>query len=230
MLKWPKMLFLESPYSEKLIQSTIDFWQPRYKKTLTRDDAEEILRNLSGFLNTLWEMDQNQRHRLIEGYYQARGIQVIGFLAQDLLENNFKALQYIEYAIEHFTGTPGIEELLSDVVQVNKAGSEGEQIYHNSIMQFHALYFVHKVLKLKILEVESKSHKVLSPRRQGDKSCDILALDSRKQVFFESKDSSSEILTQYETDGAVHFTPALEDDICKWIVKRCRDAEGKGAD
>ncbi len=49
------------PYSEKLIQSTLDFWGPRYAakgEQLTKADAEEILRNLDGYFSLLIELDK----------------------------------------------------------------------------------------------------------------------------------------------------------------------------
>ena len=56
--------FFHYPYSDKLIQSTLDFWEYKYAQRgeqLTRADAEEILRNLGGFFDTLWDIDQAQR-------------------------------------------------------------------------------------------------------------------------------------------------------------------------
>ena len=55
--------FFHYPYSDKLIQSTLDFWGYKYAQRgeqLTRADAEEILRNLGGFFDTLWDIDQAQ--------------------------------------------------------------------------------------------------------------------------------------------------------------------------
>ena len=58
------MRFPKPPYSEKLIQSTLDDWGPLYKekegKDLSRADAEEILTNLFGFFNVLAEIDERQ--------------------------------------------------------------------------------------------------------------------------------------------------------------------------
>ena len=52
------------PYSEKLIQSTLDHWGPLYKekegKELTRADAEEILTNLFGYFEVLARIDEQQ--------------------------------------------------------------------------------------------------------------------------------------------------------------------------
>lgn len=45
--------FPEAPYSEELIQSTIETWEPVAGYKLTREDAEEILTNLLGYFGTL---------------------------------------------------------------------------------------------------------------------------------------------------------------------------------
>jgi hypothetical protein len=36
-----------------LIEDTIGFWQPRYGRPLTREDARQIIENLVGFFTTL---------------------------------------------------------------------------------------------------------------------------------------------------------------------------------
>jgi hypothetical protein len=68
----------------------------------------------------------------------------------------------------------------------------------------------------------------MSPYRTGDKSCDIKARDSKQEYYFESKDSSSEIISEYENEGAVFFTNMDEDEIGKWILRQALAADKKG--
>jgi len=222
------------PYNEKLIQSTLDFWGPKYAekegKQITRADAEEILRTLDGFFSVLLDIDQKQCKRTIETYYQESGIEIIGHLAEDIAMDGFKALRHVEYAIAQLATVPGMRELLRDLARVEKDGNDGERIYLNSLTQLHSVGFSHKELKLQVLAVESKSWAVLSPRRIGDKSCDFKASDGGRGYFFETKDASAETMSQARYGGAIHYTPMGEEEIGPWIIKRCRDAEEKGAD
>ena len=59
------MYFPQPPYSEKLIQSTLEHWRPLYRekegKDLTRVDAEEILTNLFRFFEVLARIDEQQK-------------------------------------------------------------------------------------------------------------------------------------------------------------------------
>jgi len=136
----------------------------------------------------------------------------------------------VEYAIEHLTSVPGMGELLRDLARIQKDGNDGERIYDNSLTQLHAVGFAHKELKLQIVAVESKSQQVLSPRRTGDKSCDFKASDGSREYFFETKDASSETMSQSQDGDFIDYTPMGEEEIGPWIIKRCRDAEEKGAD
>jgi len=43
-------------YSDKLLNKTIEVWQPYYEEPLTREDAREIIENLCGFLTILTEI------------------------------------------------------------------------------------------------------------------------------------------------------------------------------
>ena len=40
-------------FSEESIDETIEFWSPRYGRRLSREEAREILVNLTGFVRTL---------------------------------------------------------------------------------------------------------------------------------------------------------------------------------
>jgi hypothetical protein len=43
----------------KLIQETIELWQPLSEKTLNEEDAREIIENITGFFSLLHEWEQN---------------------------------------------------------------------------------------------------------------------------------------------------------------------------
>ena len=222
------------PYSEKLIQSTLDFWGPKYAETkgeqITKDDAEEILRNLDGFFSILLEVDEKHCKKTVETYYSENEVEVIGPLAQDILSGNFRVLRHVEYAIDHLASVPGMGELLKDLARFEKDGNDGERIYDNWLTQLHAVGFAHKKLKLQILAVESKSQPVFSVRRIGDKSCDFKASDGSREYFFETKDASSETMSQSQDGDSIDYTPMGKEEIGPWIIKRCREADEKGAD
>ena len=167
--------------------------------------------------------------KTIQKYYQDRSINVVGLLKNHIEESNEKALRYIKYAIKNLLGVKGVEQLLEHVAQVVKPGNEGERIYYNSLMELHAIYFVHNSLKLAVLEVESRTNKVLSPNRKGDKSCDIKATNSVRDYYFESKDASSEIMTSYEDRGHTFYTPMDDDEIREWVIRKSKEANEKGA-
>jgi hypothetical protein len=49
-----------SAFSTQLLDETIAFWQPRVGRELSREDARQILENLTGFFRTLarWEAEE----------------------------------------------------------------------------------------------------------------------------------------------------------------------------
>jgi hypothetical protein len=49
--------------TSEFLDETIAFWQPRAKRTLTREDAREIIENLTGFFRVLDEWDRAERKR-----------------------------------------------------------------------------------------------------------------------------------------------------------------------
>ncbi len=167
--------------------------------------------------------------KLITDYYNNQNIKIINWMKKDIDENNHLALFYVEYAIKNLMNIKGVKDLLKDISEIEETEIKGERIYHNSIMELHAIYFVDKTLKLRILEVESKNNTILSPNRKGDKSCDIKALNCNKNCYFESKDASSEITTSYVRGEMVHFTPMFEEQIKKWIQYKTEKADDKGA-
>jgi hypothetical protein len=49
------------PVSGALLDETIAIWQPRASRTLTREDARQIVENMTGFFNVLREWDLAER-------------------------------------------------------------------------------------------------------------------------------------------------------------------------
>jgi hypothetical protein len=47
--------------SEEFLDQTIEVWQPRSKRKLTRDDAREIARNMTGFFRVLKEWEHEDK-------------------------------------------------------------------------------------------------------------------------------------------------------------------------
>ena len=127
--------------------------------------------------------------KTILNYFQNKNIVINGCLRKDLEKRNWMALSYISYTIKNLVGIKGIEELLKEIAHLDFKTRNGRRIYHNSLQQFHAIYFVRNQLRYKILEVESRNHKIFSPYRDNIKSCDIKAQKNGKVYYFESKDS-----------------------------------------
>ena len=55
--KPPRDLCLPDWLSAELISQTLEVWQPRYRRTLTPDDAIEILLNVAALLDVVGECD-----------------------------------------------------------------------------------------------------------------------------------------------------------------------------
>lgn len=153
-----------------------------------------------------------------------------GELFSDLQERNIRALRFVDYAIRKGVLIKGVSELLDNIALIKKRGNNEERMYHNALTEFHSIYFVQKILKYSILEVESQSNKIYSPFRSKEKlSCDILATDGKDKFYFEIKDLSKETITQYKSDGHIFFYPQDEEDIEKWLHQKCKEAMDKGA-
>jgi len=53
-------------WSQEMIQKTLDVWGPEYAKkgeVLTEDDAREILDNVTGLFDLLYELDQKYKEK-----------------------------------------------------------------------------------------------------------------------------------------------------------------------
>jgi hypothetical protein len=52
------------PYSDEFLDETIRVWQPRSpNRKLTREDAREIISNMTGFFQVLIEWDRAERNK-----------------------------------------------------------------------------------------------------------------------------------------------------------------------
>jgi hypothetical protein len=47
--------------SESFLEATIEFWQPSAHRNLTREDAREIVENMTGFFNVLRRWREAER-------------------------------------------------------------------------------------------------------------------------------------------------------------------------
>jgi len=167
---------------------------------------------------------------VIKAYYSKHKIQITGRLQVDIEKGNHKVLTHISYAIRNLSAISGINDLLQEIANVNVQGFEGERIYQNRLTELFGIKFVHKILRMKIIEAESKSIKILSPnRKRKDASCDIRAKNGNRDYYFETKDESSKSTTSAIKNGVTHFEPKDDDEIVEWVKNMCRKASNKGA-
>ena len=52
--------------SQTFLDHTLEVWQPRASRRLTREDARQIAENLSGFFSLLLEWDTTEGNRRFE--------------------------------------------------------------------------------------------------------------------------------------------------------------------
>jgi len=55
------MNFVMKRHSDKFLDETVAFWQPRMRRELSQEDARQITENLSGFFQVLLEWDAKQK-------------------------------------------------------------------------------------------------------------------------------------------------------------------------
>lgn len=168
--------------------------------------------------------------KTIYDYYKLQKIKVRGYLQEDINLRNNKSLVYIDYCINNLQDISGIKQLLEDLASMDASGNNAYRIYHNSIVEMDGIFHVHAVFKQKIKEVESSSNKILSPRRVGEKSCDIKAEENGREIYYESKDASVEITSRWTKGEFQHWTPMSAYQIEKWVLRKISDADQKGAD
>ena len=175
-------------------------------------------------------------NRKVDNYYRSRGITVGTYLAQDLVKRNIRALRYVAHAIKHLKHVKGVQHLLSELAHITDDSGSDQQTkitryreYHNKLMELHGMFFVNQQLGFLIKEVESFHSKVIAPNRIGNKSCDLCACNGQNIFYFEAKDASSEITSQYEQNGFTYYEPMSEEKISIWITEKCSEAIEKGA-
>jgi|GEM_PF-2677570 len=171
-------------------------------------------------------MCDTEYYEIVLRFYRQNKIEPSQILAENIQSNNSLSLKYISYAIRYLLAVPGINELLVDIAVIRGIDKVSKRIFHNYIQELHAIYFVRCRLKHKILQVESRSNKIFSPFRRGDKSCDILSHKNGKQFYFESKDFSSFLLSSNNDLPKFH---TAEEEAERWIMRKAKDADVKGA-
>jgi DNA polymerase III delta subunit len=147
-------------------------------------------------------------------------VPVTGELEAAITDRNFKTLRWVSYAIQHLTRAAGLTELLDDLASVTKTGSDSERRFENLLTEIHAASFLSDTLNETVLEVESRAHKVESPHANPNKSCDIKTATNGNNVYYEVKNSSSEITTSYEKRGVIYFKPIDDRKLEQWIKEK----------
>ena len=62
------MNFVVKRRSDKFLNETVAFWQPRMRRDLSQEDARQITENLSGFFQVLLEWDAKQKRDQLTPY------------------------------------------------------------------------------------------------------------------------------------------------------------------
>jgi hypothetical protein len=57
----PSSAISKTRWSDQFLDETIVFWEPRYGRKLTREDAREIAENLTGFFRVLLEWEREKK-------------------------------------------------------------------------------------------------------------------------------------------------------------------------
>lgn len=171
----------------------------------------------------------------VEKYYKKHSIIPGAGLKVDLASNNPNALRYYSHAVKQLHKIAGVNNLLNELAKVERApdeeiSHEGERKYHNLLVELHGCYFTHKILKMKILDVEYGKNKILSPNRIGNRSCDIKCFKKSDTIYFECKDSSAEIKSGVPYEGVTITTPLNAYQNKKWLLDKMQEADDKGAD
>ena len=63
---------LSEKTNAELVDRTIELWAPRVGRELTRDDAQQIIQNVSGFFSILSEWNRADRARSVTATTQHR--------------------------------------------------------------------------------------------------------------------------------------------------------------
>ena len=105
-----------------------------------------------------------------------------------LLKINRNRIKGLENKLITFFNLPGNDE-------------EFESLFN----EIFGVYFIDTILKYKVLEIELNDKFILSPNRRNNQSCDILATDGKRNIYFESKkrlkkDTESKKITDWIRD------------------------------
>lgn len=165
----------------------------------------------------------------VKRYYEKRSVQVTGELEAAVEDMNFKALRWVNYAIRYLASVEGMTELLDQLASVKRTGSDSERQFNNRLTEIHAASFLSSVINETVLEVESKSHNVRSPYAVHNRYCDIKTAKDGNKLYYEVKDSSSEITTSYEKHGSAYFKPMDDQKVEQWIKDQTKKADKCGA-
>ena len=65
---WDLQMKVNTPIDDDLIDRTLDIWQPRVRQPLSRDDAVQIINNVSGFFELLaaWAATEQSTNTLAD--------------------------------------------------------------------------------------------------------------------------------------------------------------------
>lgn len=168
------------------------------------------------------------KKRIISNYYKKRNIHIGDILKSDIDKSKQSTLIYISYAIKYLLIVKGIDSLLEKIATFDSSQIDADRNYHNLKTEFQSFYFVNKILKLKILEIDNpnSNKKLTSPNAQNDiYTCDIKAKDLSNTLYFEVKDFSD----MFETNS--NSLPRSDDyglQVEKWIIKKCKRNFRKG--
>ena len=168
----------------------------------------------------------------VEQYLEFIDTDAVGYLAKDLRTKHEWSLGFIAFAIENLHHLPNLRDSVRELAAVPFGRNRELAKYYNLRTEFMAMRFVADVLSLSIAEVESPTHKIISPTSDGQKSCDIRATNGENDYYFDAKDFSAEILSLEplrSQPNAHTFEPADPRRLRRWIEQKAKETAKKGA-
>jgi len=161
-------------------------------------------------------------------YTKRNGIKLEGHLKTDVEESNYKALEYVIYAIDNFGNNAKLKEKIQNLALERGANKNDiKRNYHNQLAEFHALYILTKRMGYNFVDFDIKSNKTYA---NADTNCDLLIEKHGLKSFVEVKDCSGETLSTYSDGNYEHFTPKIPEELERWIKPQIKKADKKGAD
>ncbi len=159
-------------------------------------------------------------------YIKSNKMKLGGCLKLDVEKKNYKALQYVIYAIDNFRGNAKLKKKIQNLAS-RRGNNENEndikRNYHNQLAEFHALYILTEKMGYNFIDFDVRSDKIYA---NTNKDCDLLVEKSEYKIFVEVKDVSSEIMSAYRNE----YTPKIPEVLGKWIKRQIKKADNKGAD